>query len=61
MKTKEKLENALMTTDFMGKRYSGDNARTRFNALPYITQITQINNSKNALKEKLVTKGKVLL
>lgn len=50
-----------MTTDFMGKRYSGDNARSGFNELPYITQITQINNSKNALKEKLVTKGKVLL
>lgn len=43
-----------MTTDFMGKRYSEDNARTGFNALVYVTQIIRINSSKNALKEKLV-------
>jgi len=61
VKTKEQWESALMTTDFMGKRHSGDNDRTGFNALLYITQITRINTSRKALKEKLVTKGKVLL
>ena len=60
MKTEKQLESALMTTDFMGKRYSGDNAKTGFNALLYIIQITRINTNKNALKEMLVTKGKVL-
>lgn len=58
MKTEEQWESALMTTDFMGKRHSGDNDRTGFNALLYITQITRINTSRNALKRKAGYKRK---